>query len=52
VPSFVLVALVAHLVLPSWLGLVLMAWFVGGFVFLVASMRPGQGDDYDDGARL
>jgi hypothetical protein len=52
VPSFVLVALVAHLVLPSWLGLVLMSWFVGGFVFLVASMRPGQGDDYDDGARL
>ncbi len=52
VPTFVLVALVAHLVLPPWLGLILMFWFVGGFVFLVASMRPGQGDDYDDGARL
>lgn len=52
VPVFVLVALVAKLVLPSWLGLVLMVWFVGGFVYLVASMRPGPGEDHDDGARL
>jgi hypothetical protein len=52
VPTFVLVALVAGLVVPSWLGLLLMAWFVGGFVFLVASMRPGPGEDHDDGARL
>ena len=43
VPTFVLVALVARLELPSWLGLLLMVWFVGGFVFLVASMRPGPG---------
>lgn len=52
VPVFVLVALMAHLALPSWVGLLLMVWFVGGFVFLVASMRPGTGEDYDDGARL
>lgn len=52
VPTFVLVALVARLPVPSWLGLILMVWFVGGFVFLVASMRPGSGEDYDDGARL
>ena len=52
VPMFVLVALVAGLVLPSWVGLILMVWFVGGFVFLVASMRPGPGEDHDDGARL
>ena len=38
--------------LPNWLGLILMVWFVGGFVYLVASMRPGAGDDYDDGAVL
>jgi hypothetical protein len=50
VPTFVLVALVIHLTLASWLGLLLMVWFVGGFVFLVASMRPGE--DHDDGARL
>ena len=50
VPTFVLVALVVHLTLASWLGLLLMFWFVGGFVFLVASMGPGE--DHDDGARL
>ncbi len=52
VPMFVLLALVLGLVLPSWLGLLLMVWFVGGFVFLVASMRPGGEDDFDDGAVL
>jgi len=52
VPALVLVALVAGLELSAWMGLILMVWFVGGFVFLVASMRPGSGDDYDDGARL
>ncbi len=52
VPALVLVALVAGLDLAPWMGLILMVWFVGGFVYLVASMRPGPGDDYDDGARL
>ncbi len=52
VPVFVLVALVADIVVPNWLSLGLMAWFVGGFLFLVASMRPRPNDDYDDGARL
>ena len=52
VPLFVLVCLVTGVRLPSWLGLVLMGWFVGGFVFLVASMRPEERDGYDDGAVL
>ena len=52
VPTLVLVALVTRIDLPSWLGLILMVWFVGGFVYLVASMRPSAGDDYDDGAVL
>ena len=51
VPTFVLVALVVGISLPSWLGLLLMGWFVGGFVFLVASMKPGPGGG-DDGARI
>ena len=51
VPLLVLIALVARIPLPSWLGLILMGWFVGGFVYLVASMRP-RPEDYDDGARL
>ena len=52
VPTLVLVCLVAGINLPTWMGLVLMVWFVGGFVYLVASMRPRAGDDYDDGAVL
>jgi hypothetical protein len=48
VPTLVLVLLVAGVDLPTWMGLVLMVWFVGGFVYLVASMRPGSGDDHDD----
>jgi len=52
VPTFVLVTLVAGIVLPSWLGLLLMGWFVGGFVFLVASMKPDPGGGSDDGARI
>jgi hypothetical protein len=52
VPVFVLVALVLGVDLPSWAGILLMAWFVGGFVYLVASMRPPSGDGYDDGAQV
>jgi hypothetical protein len=50
VPVLVLLALVAKVTVPSWLGVMLMAWFVGGFVYLVASMRSGPRDDDDDGA--
>ena len=50
VPAFALLALVTRLPIASWLGLILMVWFVGGFVFLVASMRPGPRDEDDDGA--
>jgi hypothetical protein len=52
VPTLVLVCLLTSTNLPNWLGLILMVWFVGGFVYLVASMRPGAGDDFDDGAVL
>ena len=47
-----LVCLVLGVNIPTWAGLILMVWFVGGFVYLVASMRPKAGDDYDDGAVL
>ncbi len=52
VPTFVFVALLTQLPIASWLGLLLMVWFVGGFVFLVASMRSGPRDENDDGAVL
>lgn len=50
VPTFVLIALVLSVALPAWMGLLLMGWFVGGFVYLVATMRPDDRDGYDDGA--
>ena len=49
-PVVLLVALVLHLSLPSLVGLILIGWFVGGFVYLVASMRPDPRDEDDDGA--
>lgn len=49
VPVVVLVAVVLGLAFPSWLSILLLAWFVGGFVFLVATMHP-RTDDPDDGA--
>lgn len=61
VPVAVLIALVAHIVLAPWLGLLLMGWFVGGFVTLIATMNDprsggpgdsGDSDGWDDGARL
>lgn len=48
VPLFALASLLVGVSLPQWLSVVLMVWFVGGFVFLVASMRPGHHDDHDD----
>lgn len=51
VPLLVLVALVLRVQLPGWVGLFLMCWFVGGFGFLIASMRPDDRND-DDGAVL
>lgn len=49
VPTLVLLGLLVGLRPPSWLGLLLMLWFVGGFGFLVASMRP-RPEDPDQGA--
>ena len=38
--------------LPSWLAYLLVAGFVGGFVYLVIQMPRGPRDPFDDGARL
>ena len=53
VPVIVLVLLLAGTSLPSWASVLFLTWFVGGFGYLVATMRkdPG-GDGWDDGARL
>lgn len=51
-PTALLVTLVVGIALPAWLTTVLGASFVGGFVYLVATMRQDRGDGWDDGARL
>lgn len=49
-----LIALVLLVVgaLPSWVSFLLFCWFVGGFAYLVATMRTSAGDGWDDGARI
>ena len=52
-PTVLLVCLVVGVSLPPWLAYLLVAWFVGGFGYLVATMPRGtDADPWDDGARL
>lgn len=53
VPVVVLVLVVLRVSLPPWASMLCLAWFVGGFGYLVATMRREPPDnDWDDGARL
>jgi len=51
-PALMLLAVVANLTYPTWVSMGLVAAFVGGFVFLVATMERPHGDGFggDDGA--
>jgi hypothetical protein len=49
-PLLMLAAVAFGLRYPGWLTFGLVAAFVGGFVFLVATMPRDGGDDRDDGA--
>ncbi|MCW2758311.1 MAG: hypothetical protein JWO46_2057 [Nocardioidaceae bacterium] len=51
VPVLTIVLAVFHVLVPTWASLMGLAWFVGGFGYLVATMRRDH-DDYggDDGA--
>ncbi|WP_028650579.1 hypothetical protein [Nocardioides halotolerans] len=52
-PSVLLVCLVLGVHLAPWLGYLLVAAFIGGFVYLVVNMpRSTDIDPWDDGARL
>lgn len=51
-PAVFLVCLILRVGLPSWASTLLVAAFVGGFLFLVATMRNEPPDPYDDGARV
>ncbi len=52
IPVVLLVALMSGIYLPSWLGYLLVAGFVGSFVYLVVTMNRAGRDPFDDGARL
>jgi hypothetical protein len=52
-PSVLLFCVVLDVYLPPWLGYLLVASFIGGFVYLVVKMpRRDDIDPWDDGARL
>lgn len=54
VPLVLVGSVLVSIPVPQWLGLILVAWFIGGFGYLVATMRQGGpgdgGDGYDNGA--
>lgn len=51
-PLITLLATVAGLDLPSALDYALLAWFVGGFAYLVLTMPRGPREPWDDGSRV
>lgn len=51
-PLILLICLVTGFGLPDWAGYLLVAAFIGGFVYLVVKMPRGPADPWDDGARL
>lgn len=51
-PIVLLVALVLSISIPSWLGFVLIAGFIGGFLYLVVKMPREPRDPWDDGAQV
>ncbi len=52
-PTLMLLSIIFAVALPGWVMFVLAAAFVGGFVYLVATMDDGRGrEGYDDGARV
>ena len=52
IPVLLLVSLLGSIDLPTWLGYLLVCGFVGSFVYLVLTMKPGGRDPWDDGARV
>lgn len=51
-PAILLIAVVLPSSLPGIITFGLVAWFVGGFVYLVSQLPHGPQDPGDDGARL
>jgi hypothetical protein len=51
-PAVLVVALLIGVHLPVWLGYLMVAAFVGGFLYLVIRMPRQPRDPGDDGARI
>lgn len=51
-PVLLLVAVIAGQWLPGWISMLMVAWFVGGFIYLVKNMPDEPRDPWDNGARL
>jgi hypothetical protein len=49
-PALLLLFLICNWVMPQWASTLLVLWFVGGFIFLIATMKSGPRDPGDDGA--
>jgi hypothetical protein len=49
-PALLLVFLIFGWRMPDWASTILIVWFVGGFAFLIATMKSGPRDPGDDGA--
>jgi len=52
VPALVLFCIVLRINVPTWMGLLMAAGFVGGFAYLVVRMSDEPRDPWDDGAVL
>jgi len=51
-PVLALLAIVVGVDLPPLLDYLLVGWFVGGFVYLIATMSRTPRDPWDDGSRI
>ena len=52
VPAVVLVCVVAGIGVPTWMGMLMAAAFIGGFGYLVYKMSDEPREPWDDGAVL
>ncbi len=52
VPAALLLSVVLDVYVPQLVGLLMLAWFVGGFGYLVWSMPRGPREPWDDGAQV
>lgn len=51
-PATLLICLVSGFLPPDWISFGLVAWFLGGFGYLVWHMPKHPDDPWDDGARV